>query len=103
MNYARCLPPWAAQSSSGLRVGMVCFGHISDIAAVKGYYRFTYHKDHDSLSLQTILEPHAERTVRRMQLVPRALLVHDETDLNFSGLAECKDLGFIWLLRGESC
>lgn len=66
-----------------------------DAAAVKAYYRFVDHEDHESLSMSTILEPHAQRTLRRMQRLTRVLILHDETDLNFSGLTECEDLGII--------
>lgn len=67
----------------------------ADTAAVTGYYRFVDHPNHESLCLDTILQPHVQRTLRRMAPLPRVLVVHDETDLNFSGLAECEGLGVV--------
>jgi hypothetical protein len=45
--------------------------------------------------MDTVIESHAQRTLRRMQRLPRVLIVHDETDLNLSGLVQCKNLGII--------
>jgi len=66
-----------------------------DGAAVQGYYRFVDHRDYESVSMCRILEPHGRRTLRRMAALPRVLVVHDHTDLNFSSLSECEGLGVI--------
>lgn len=66
-----------------------------DSAAIKAYYRFIGHPDEDKVTLSAMLQPHRECTIRRMQAQRRVLVIHDQTDLNFSGLADCEGLGVI--------
>jgi len=64
-------------------------------AAVAGYYRFLDRADDSPLDMDSILAPHRERTLRRMQALPEVLCIHDTTELNFSTLRACKGLGVI--------
>jgi len=64
-------------------------------AAIAGYYRFLDRPDETSLDMDSILAPHRERTLRRMQRLPEVLCIHDTTELNFSTLHACKGLGVI--------
>jgi hypothetical protein len=66
-----------------------------DWPAVKGYYRLIDHPDASAVSLAAILRPHRAQTLRRMQGQRRVLCVHDGTDLDYTGLADCEGLGVI--------
>ncbi len=66
-----------------------------DVAAVKGYYRLIDYPDPEAVSLPTILAPHRERTVRRMQAQRTVLVIQDGTDLDYTSLAQCEGLGVI--------
>lgn len=66
-----------------------------DRALVKGYYRFIDQPDDSALTVEHILLPHREQTLRRMQAQTTVLCLQDGTDLNFDGLAECEGLGVI--------
>ena len=66
-----------------------------DWPAVKGYYRFIDHPDKEAVSAAHILQPHRERTVRRMKGQRTVLCIQDGTDLDYSSLAQCKGLGII--------
>jgi hypothetical protein len=66
-----------------------------DWAAVKGYYRLIDTPEESAVTMANILRPHRERTVRRMQGQRTVLCVQDGSDLDYSGLAECKGLGEI--------
>jgi hypothetical protein len=66
-----------------------------DRALVKGYYRFIDQPDESALTVENILLPHREQTLRRMQAEDTVLCIQDGTDLNFDGLAECDGLGII--------
>lgn len=64
-------------------------------AAIAGYYRFLDRPDETPLDMDSILAPHRERTLRRMQPLAEVLCIHDTTELNFSTLQACKGLGVI--------
>ena len=64
-------------------------------AAVKGFYRFIDHPEDAEVTPEAILAPHQQRTVQRMMAQPLVLCIQDGSDLNFSGLAECRGLGRI--------
>jgi hypothetical protein len=64
-------------------------------AAIAGYYRFLDRPDEAPLDMDSILAPHRERTLRRMQPLAEVLCIHDTTELNFSTLQACKGLGVI--------
>lgn len=66
-----------------------------DLAAVKGYYRLIDHPDTEAVSVGTILAPHRERTVRRLEAQRTVLVIQDGTDLDYTPLAECDGLGVI--------
>jgi len=66
-----------------------------DRALVKGYYRFIDQPDESALTVDNILLPHREQTLRRMQTESTVLCIQDGTDLNYDGLAECEGLGVI--------
>jgi hypothetical protein len=64
-------------------------------AAVKGFYRMIDHPDDSEVTPEAILAPHRQRTVERMMAQPLVLCIQDGSDLNFSGLEECRGLGRI--------
>lgn len=66
-----------------------------DWAAVKGYYRLIDQPEDSAVTMENILAPHRERTIRRMKAQQTVLCIQDGTDLNFNGLAECEGLGVI--------
>jgi hypothetical protein len=66
-----------------------------DRARVKGYYRMIDQPDGSAVTMRNILAPHRERTLRRMQAQKTVLCVQDGTDLNYSHLNACRDLGVI--------
>ena len=47
------------------------------------------------MTMDTILRPHRDRTIRRMLGQPTVLCVQDGSDLNYNGLAACIGLGEI--------
>ena len=64
-----------------------------DWAAVKGYYRLIDTPDESAVTMANILQPHRERTLRRMQGQRTVLCIQDGSDLNYNGLSECEGLG----------
>jgi len=66
-----------------------------DWPAVKDYDRLIDAPDESAVTMENILLPLRERTVRRMKSYETVLCVQDGTDLNFSGLAPCEGLGTI--------
>jgi len=66
-----------------------------DWPAVKGYYRLIDHPDPAAVTMAHILRPHREQTVRRMQGQRVVLCVHDGTDLDYTGRADCEGLSVI--------
>lgn len=64
-----------------------------DWAAVKGYYRLIDTADESAVTMANILQPHRERTIRRMQGQRTVLCIQDGSDLNYNGLTECEGLG----------
>ena len=60
-----------------------------------GYYRFVEYPDTDAVNMDTILEPHRERTVRRMKACGTVLCIQDTTDLDYSKNRNCTGLGVI--------
>ena len=55
---------------------------------VKGYYRMIDQPDDAAVTLEHILQPHREQTVRRLQDQRTVLCIQDGTDLDYNGLAE---------------
>ncbi len=66
-----------------------------DWPAVKGYYRLIDHPDASAVTLASILRPHRAQTIRRMQGQRLVLCIHDGSDLDYTGLAQCAGLGVI--------
>ena len=66
-----------------------------DPAAVKGYYRFIDMPDDSAVTMENILKPHRERTVRRMLAQQTVLCIQDGTDLNYTNLDQCEGLGVV--------
>jgi hypothetical protein len=66
-----------------------------DRAVIKGHYRLIDQPDESAVTLENILLPHREQTMRRMQAERTVLCVHDGTDLDYSGAATCDGLGAI--------
>jgi hypothetical protein len=66
-----------------------------DGAAVKGYYRLIDMPEDSAVTMDHILQPHRDRTVRRMQGQHTVLCVQDGSDLNYNGLGACTGLGEI--------
>jgi len=66
-----------------------------DWAATKGYYRLIDMPEESAVTMENILQPHRQRTVRRMQGQKVVLCVQDGSDLNYNSLAECEGLGEI--------
>ena len=56
----------------------------SDEAAVNGFYRLIEHPADSEVTVENILAPHRERTVRRMRGQSTVLAIQDGTDLNFA-------------------
>ncbi|MGM0367528.1 MAG: IS4 family transposase [Actinomycetota bacterium] len=62
---------------------------------VKGYYRFIEQPDDSAVTMENILLPHREQTIRRMKAERRVLVIQDGSDLNFNNLNQCEGLGLI--------
>jgi len=66
-----------------------------DWPKVKGYYRMIDKPDDSAVTMPNILLPHRERTIRRMKAQQIVLCIQDGSDLNYSNLDKCEDLGVI--------
>ncbi len=66
-----------------------------DEALVKGHYRLLDQPDESAVTMENILSPHRERTLRRMKAERTVLCIQDGCDLNYTGAAECEGLGVI--------
>ena len=64
-----------------------------DWPAVKGYYRLIDHADETAVTMDNILKPHRERTIRRMMAQKTVLCIQDGTSLDYSSLSQCEGLG----------
>jgi hypothetical protein len=64
-----------------------------DGAAAKGYYRLIDMPEDSAVTMDNILLPHRDRTLRRMLGQQTVLCVQDGSDLNYNGLAACTGLG----------
>ena len=62
---------------------------------VKAYYRFIDMPDDSAVTMENILLPHRERTIRRMKAQQVVLCPQDGSDLNYNKLDHCKGLGVI--------
>lgn len=66
-----------------------------DRAAIAGYYRFIDSPAESEVDMDSILRPHRDRTLQRMNNAGDTLCVHDTTDLNLDTLDACEGLGVI--------
>ncbi|MEW6522610.1 MAG: hypothetical protein AB1445_03385 [Bacillota bacterium] len=62
---------------------------------IKGHYRFIDQPDDSALTMENILLPHCEQTLKRLQAQKTVLCIQDGTKLDYNGLAECEGLGVI--------
>lgn len=62
---------------------------------VKGYYRFIEQPDNSGITMENILQPHREQTIRRMKAEDVVLVLQDGSDLNYNNLDQCEGLGVI--------
>ncbi len=61
----------------------------------KAYYRMIDQPEDSAVNLPNILAPHRKRTVRRMMDQKTVLCIQDGSELNYTNLDQCKDLGFL--------
>ena len=66
-----------------------------DAAALKGYYRLIDMPEDSAVTMDNMLLPHRERTVRRMLGQHTVLCVQDGSAVDYNGLAACTGLGEI--------
>jgi hypothetical protein len=64
-----------------------------DWAATKAYYRMIDQPEDSAVNLKNILQPHRERTARRMMGQKTVLCLQDGSELNYTNLAKCSGLG----------
>jgi len=84
-----------ASAKAGTPGRAFCGVAQGDAAAVKGYYRMIDKPEDSAVTMDNILKPHRERTMRRMVGQQTALCVQDGSDLNYNGLTACIGLGEI--------
>jgi len=61
-------------------------------AAIKGYYRMIEQPDESAFTMENVLLPHREMTIRRMQGQRTALCIQDTSVLNYTHLEDCEGL-----------
>lgn len=66
-----------------------------DWPRVKAYYRMIDQPEESAVTMENILRPHRERTIRRMQGQKTVLCVQDGSDLDYNNLDQCEGLGDI--------
>jgi Transposase DNA-binding len=64
-----------------------------DWAATKAYYRMIDQPEGSAVNLANILQPHRERTARRMMGQKTVLCLQDGSELNYTSLEKCTGLG----------
>ena len=64
-------------------------------ALVKGHYRLIDQPAGSAVTVENILEPHRERTLRRMRGHDTVLCIQDGTSLNFTRRSRTEGLGFL--------
>ena len=84
-----------ASAKAGTPGRAFCGVAQGDAAAVKGYYRMIDKPEDSAVTMDNILQPHRDRTLRRMQGQKTVLCIQDGSDLNYNGLATCTGLGVI--------
>ncbi|MHB1951898.1 MAG: IS4 family transposase [Acidiferrobacteraceae bacterium] len=66
-----------------------------DTALIQGHYRFIEQPDDSAVTMENILLPHREQTIRRMKAQKVALCIQDGSDLDYNGANNCTGLGVI--------
>jgi hypothetical protein len=66
-----------------------------DWPATKAYYRMIDQPEDSEFSLPNILAPHRKRTARRMMGQKTVLCLQDGSELNYTNLDQCRDLGVL--------
>lgn len=84
-----------ASAKAGTPGRAFCGVAQGDGAAVKGYYRLIDMPEDSAVTMDNILLPHRDRTMRRMLGQHTVLCVQDGSDLDYNGLAACTGLGEI--------
>jgi len=64
-----------------------------DWPATKAYYRMIDQPEDSEFNLPNILAPHRKRTARRMMGQKTVLCLQDGSELNYTNLDQCRDLG----------
>ncbi len=64
-----------------------------DWAATKAYYRMIDQPEESAINMDNILQPHRERTARRMRGQKTVLCLQDGSELNYTNLEKCRGLG----------
>jgi hypothetical protein len=85
VNVAHAKAQTPSQAFSGVAKG--------DWAATKAYYRMIDQPEDSAVNLANILQPHRERTARRMRGQKTVLCVQDGSELNYTNLEKCSGLG----------
>lgn len=82
--------------AKGVKPGLSCAKTVeSNWADTMGFYRFVEHPDVDAVNMASILQPHRQRTIRRMKSCKTVLCIQDTTDLDYSSNRSCQGLGVI--------
>lgn len=63
-----------------------------DWPAVKAYYRLIDTPEESAVTMPNILQPHRDRTIRRMKGQQTVLAIQDGCDLDYNNLAQCDGL-----------
>jgi len=63
-----------------------------DKTALKGYYRLIDSPDESAFTMENVLLPHREQTIRRMQGKRTVLCIQDTSTLNYTHLEDCEGL-----------
>lgn len=79
----------AKSNTPSASIGEVLKG---DKAAIKGYYRMIERPDESAFTMENVLLPHREQTIRRMQGQRTALCTQDTCTLNYTHLEDCEGL-----------
>lgn len=85
VNVAHAKAQTPSQAFSGVAKG--------DWAATKAYYRMIDQPEDSAVNLANILQPHRERTARRMRGQKTVLCLQDGSELNYTNLEKCSGLG----------
>jgi len=72
-----------------------CDAAKGNSSQVKSYYRLIEQPDNSALTMSNILLPHRKQTIRRMKAEKTVLCIQDGSNLSYSQLDSCKELGVI--------